>query len=228
MANKSHSDDPIKVGDRAPDFLLPAVNREGDIGLGDYRGRRSLLLGLFRGLHCPFCRRQVVQMNGYSKRLGDLGVDGLAVINTELTRAQMYFGRFQFTMALAVDPRWRTHRQYGLSRIKMTLGKTEWPKKVNAKDMFALRINPTGELPKPLSPLKANAAVNRIEGFKPTFVDRKIQLAHGNTTAGYTLIDKDGIVRWRWLESQTGMEDLSKFPSVEDIIAAVSGALADP
>ena len=116
MADKPAYDDPIRIGDRAPDFRVAAVNRDGDIGLADYTGRRSLLLGLFRGLHCPFCRRQVVQMGGYSERLGELGVDALAIINTELARARVYYGRQRPGMALAVDPDWDTHRRYGLSR----------------------------------------------------------------------------------------------------------------
>jgi len=214
----------ITVGAAAPDFMVRAVNRDGDIGLDNYKGRRALLLGLFRGLHCPFCRRQVIQMNGYAERLGKLGVEGLAVINTELGRARLYYGRQQIQIALAVDPRWETHRRYGLIRPRMTFGKTDWPRKVNPKDMFALRLNPTGELPEPASPFKANEAINRIDGFKPSMVDRKFQAIHGNTGAGYVLIDKDGIVRWRWLEGQTGLKDVGKFPSEQDILAAASGA----
>jgi peroxiredoxin len=226
LANNSDIDDAIRVGDPAPDFRLPAVNRDGDIGLGDYRGRRALLLGLFRGLHCPFCRRQVVQMTGYSERLAALGVDGLAVVNTELDRARLYYGRLQLALALAVDPHWQTHRRYGLSRPKITFGKTEWPRKVNPMDMLTLRLNPTGELPQPVSAFKANAAVNRIDGFKPTLLDRKIQVLHGSTGAGYTLIEKDGIVRWRWLEGETGLADIGRFPSADDVLAAVSRALS--
>ncbi len=224
MADKSDYDDPIRIGDPAPDFVVAAVNRDGDIALADYTGRRSLLLGLFRGLHCPFCRRQVVQMGGYSERLGELGVAALAIINTELDRARVYYGRQRPGMALAVDPDWETQRRYGLARPRMTLGKTDWPNKINPIAALRLRINPTGELAKAVSPYKANEMINRIEGFELTAVDRKIQAAHGRTGAGFTLIDKDGTVRWRWLEGQTGMADVSKFPTREDIITAVSGA----
>jgi peroxiredoxin len=42
---------PLQPGDPAPDFALPAVNREAVVSLGDYRGRSAVLLGLFRGLH---------------------------------------------------------------------------------------------------------------------------------------------------------------------------------
>jgi peroxiredoxin len=41
----------LRPGDSAPQFALPAVNREGQVSLDDYRGRSPLLLGLFRGLH---------------------------------------------------------------------------------------------------------------------------------------------------------------------------------
>jgi peroxiredoxin len=42
---------PLGPGDPAPDFTLPAVNREGQVSLDDYRGRSPVLVCLFRGLH---------------------------------------------------------------------------------------------------------------------------------------------------------------------------------
>ena len=42
---------PLRPGDPAPHFALPAVNREGLVSLDDYRGRSPVLVGLFRGLH---------------------------------------------------------------------------------------------------------------------------------------------------------------------------------
>ena len=41
----------LNPGDPAPDFALPAVNRDGQVSLDDFRGRSPVLLGLFRGLH---------------------------------------------------------------------------------------------------------------------------------------------------------------------------------
>ena len=224
MANKTDFEDPIRIGDPAPDFQVPAANRDGDIGLRDYKGRQSVLIGLFRGLHCPFCRRQVVLMDGYSDRLAELGVETVAVMNTELNRAQAYYGRLKISMPLGVDPDWETHRRYGLPRSKITLGKTDWPTKVNPIGMLTLKINPSGELPEPVSAIKVGDAVNRIDGFEPTAVDKKIKSAHGLTGAGFTLIDKDGIILWRWLEALTGVQDIGKFPSADAIIAAVSEA----
>jgi peroxiredoxin len=42
---------PLRPGDSAPPFTLPAVNRDGKVSLDDYRGRSPVLVGLFRGLH---------------------------------------------------------------------------------------------------------------------------------------------------------------------------------
>lgn len=48
---------PLQPGERAPDFTLPGVEREGTVSLSDYRGKTPLLLAVFRGVYCPFCRR---------------------------------------------------------------------------------------------------------------------------------------------------------------------------
>jgi peroxiredoxin len=42
---------PLRPGDSAPRFTLPAVNRDGNVSLDDYRDRSPVLVGLFRGLH---------------------------------------------------------------------------------------------------------------------------------------------------------------------------------
>lgn len=40
----------IAIDDPAPTFVLSAVNREGQAGLDDYRGRSGLFLNVVRGL----------------------------------------------------------------------------------------------------------------------------------------------------------------------------------
>ena len=59
---------PVQSGDRAPDFVVPAVHDDRTISLADYRGKTPLLLGLFPGLYCPFCRRALAQMATTSDR----------------------------------------------------------------------------------------------------------------------------------------------------------------
>ena len=40
----------VKPGESAPDFTLPLVSEEGEVSLGDYRGRAPVLLVLLRTL----------------------------------------------------------------------------------------------------------------------------------------------------------------------------------
>jgi peroxiredoxin len=42
---------PVQPGEPAPDFTLPAANREGSVSLADYRGKSPVLLALYRGLY---------------------------------------------------------------------------------------------------------------------------------------------------------------------------------
>ena len=49
----------LQPGDAAPNVVLDAITREGRVSTHDFRGRQPLLIGLFRGLHCPFCRRHL-------------------------------------------------------------------------------------------------------------------------------------------------------------------------
>ncbi len=42
---------PLQPGERAPDFSLPAADREGTVSLADYCDRGPVLLVLLRGLY---------------------------------------------------------------------------------------------------------------------------------------------------------------------------------
>ena len=47
----SNRTEPMARGERAPDFVLAAAHGDGTVSLADYRGRRPVLLALFRGLY---------------------------------------------------------------------------------------------------------------------------------------------------------------------------------
>lgn len=42
---------PVQPGEPAPDFTVPAANKEGTVSLADYRSRSAVLVALFRGLY---------------------------------------------------------------------------------------------------------------------------------------------------------------------------------
>ena len=106
-----------------PHFTLPAVNREGQVSLDDYRGRSPVLIALFRGLHCPFCRRQLVQLGTTQDKLKAVGVETMAVVNTPLERARLYFKYRPARVLLTADPEAATHRSFRGARRGLVVEK---------------------------------------------------------------------------------------------------------
>ena len=215
----------LNPGDPAPAFTLPAVNRAGQVSLDDFRGRSPVLVGLFRGLHCPFCRRQVVQLGTTQEKLKTVGVETIAVVNTPLERARLYFKYRPARVLLAADPEAAIHQAYRLPAVAVVEDEqaTSWPQSVTLGQFLATPINPTGELPAPQNPFAAMDVLNKKEGFEPNEVDQQIVAAHGTQLTGHFLIDREGIVRWRQVEAAERIDDLSKFPSDEQIMTAARG-----
>ena len=215
----------LNPGDPAPAFALPAVNREGQVSLDDFRGRSPVLVGLFRGLHCPFCRRQIVQLGTTQEKLKAMGVETMAVVNTPLERARLYFKYRPARVLLAADPEAATHQAYRLpaGAVVAEGSPTSWPESLTMGELQAVRMNPTGELDEPQNPFAAMEILNKKEGFEANEIDHQIASAHGTQLTGHFLIDRGGIVRWRQVEAAEGIDQLSKFPSDEEILTAAHG-----
>lgn len=203
---------PVQSGDRAPDFVVPAVHEDRTISLADYRGRSPVLLGLFRGLYCPFCRRSLAQMAATSDHLRSLGVESLAIVGTELDNARLYFKFRPTRMALGADPQLTTHRSYGVPRPEPT------PEMMQM--MQNTYINPTGELPAPLPVPAAAAALAALDGYQMTPTDQRDQESTSNQLKGQFLIDRDGIVRWSHIECSEGLSGMGRFPSHDELLSA--------
>jgi peroxiredoxin len=206
---------PIQPGDRAPDFTLAAANRDGLVSLADYQPKRAVLLGLFRGLHCPFCRRQVFQLGPLQPALAALGVETIAVMNAQPERVRLYFSYHPTPVVLLADPHALTHRAFAVPSFKLE------PAVMAA--LAEARINPTGELPEPLPPLEANDALNARDRFELTEADAAIVQANPAQLAGHFLIDRDGIVRWASLEAADGLPGIGKFPTPAELLSAARG-----
>lgn len=201
------------IGKPAPEFTLPAVHREGEISLADYRGKSHVLLAIFIGLYCPFCRRNIVQLGGTQEKLRDLGVDTLCVVATELDNAKLYFKYRPARVALAADPDLITHRAFGLPRKQVT------DEYMNA--LKSVPVNPTGDLPEPLPLAQLGPLLDRADGFQRSPADLRDIERQWPQAKGQFLIDRDGIVRWANVESASdGIEKVGKFPSDDELLAA--------
>lgn len=215
---------PLRPGEPAPDFSLPAANLEGMVSLASLRGR-PFLIGFFRGLHCPFCRRQVVQLGAVQPALRAAGAETLAVINTPVERARMYYRYRPTPVMLLSDPDCITHQAFGVPRLGFLADgsseKPEWPYRGSMAEFEASRINPTGEMPEPVFPLAANTVLNAKDGFEMAEADHAILATHPTQLVGHFLVDAAGIVAWVQIEAPDGPNSLSIFPTPAQLIAAV-------
>ena len=99
---------PLEPGESAPDFTLPAADHDGSVALTEYHAR-PLLLTLMRGVHCPFCRRNIARFGRTAPKLRELGVETLAIVGTTAERARLYFRYRPASILLAADQDLATH-----------------------------------------------------------------------------------------------------------------------
>lgn len=204
---------PISPGEPAPDFALPAVDGSGTVSLADYRGRSSVFLALFLGLWCPFCRRSIAQVAANESKLKALGVETLGVVATDPENARLYFKFRPIRVRLGADPEFSTHRAYGLPKPEAT------PEFLQQYE--TVKVNPDGELPEPLRIEEAAAAAGKFDGYTMSQTDEADVGRQWPQLKGQFLVDRDGIVRWANIECAEGLAGIGRFPSTNEILAAV-------
>jgi peroxiredoxin len=199
---------PVEIGQPAPGFTLPAANREGDVSLTDYRGKTPVLLALFRGLYCPFCRHQIARLAVAADKLRANGVETLGVVATPAERARLYFRFRQARIPLAADPDLTTHRAYGVPGMPLTA------ELMQAAEAAALTYG--REHGVAVKPGTAFQDLNAVDGYAPTKDDGGDFARHQAQFIGQFLVDRDGVVRWVNIERAPG-----DFPSEADLLASV-------
>jgi peroxiredoxin len=195
---------------------MPAIHREGTVSLADYRGRSPLLLALFRGIYCPFCRRGIAQLARTADRLTAAGVETLAVVATPVDRARRSF-RYRPTarLALAADPEMATSRAFRVPRPEAT------PQLMEA--LQAVRTDLGGELPAPVTLMEAGMALQQRDGYEWTPQDDEESARQFPTLIGQFLVDRNGIIRWVNIEgSRNGVDDMANLPADEEFLAAAA------
>jgi peroxiredoxin len=216
---------PVQPGEPAPVFELPAITRDGKISLGSFRGNQPVLLGLFRGLSCPFCRRQIAALAALEDELHSKGIEALAIVSTPAEQARAYVRFRPLRLLVASDEKKAVHRAYGLPQFEIVEGPTEWPHRISMRDVMALRINPTGELPEPMNPIAGGDYLDAKDGFESPPEPKP---AEGQAAApriqlvGTFLVDREGIVRWTFLEGAGGPSDFGQHPESKEVLAAAS------
>jgi peroxiredoxin len=198
---------PLGPGDRAPDFDLPAADREGRIALADHYRRGPVLLLLLRGLYCAFCRRHISQLRSRCELLQGSGIAMLGVVIASAERSRLYF-RFAsapcFPVAAAPDR--SIHRAYGLGAAART---PELMAGVARRATAMLREMGVEAGADPIM------TVHHHGGWEDTAED-EAEFKQPLQSVGYYLIDRQGVIRW----ASVG-EILDELPSPESLLALV-------
>ena len=216
---------PLQPGDSAPEVVLDAIAHDGKITLRDFQGRSPILIGLFRGLHCPFCRRHIAAMSRLDGALRERGIESIAVVNTTIERARLYFRFHPLPNIIAAsDPDGVSHRAFGLPNLLFTENETDWPHKVGMNAAAAMRIDMPGEMPGPMDPFAAFQFLNEKDGYTMTEADQRAA-ATGAQLIGEFLVDRDGIVRWSFTEADEGGRNMFRIANPDEVISAASRVL---
>lgn len=113
------------------------------------------------------------------------------------------------------DPEMTTHAAYGLPKIP----KARW------RDYRSIRIDPTGELPAPLTIPEANEALGQLDLFTPTTTDHEDIRRTWNQLHGLFLIDRTNIVRWVFVEASDGLASMGRYPAEAELVATARALL---
>lgn len=214
---------PLRPGDRAPNIVLDAINHGGKVSLEDFRGQSAVLVGLFRGLQCPFCRRHIAATAELASSLHEKGIDSLTVVNTPIERARLYFRYHPLPGVIAAsDPESIAHRAFGLPNMQFTEKEDEWPYKISIPTVLSMRMEMPGELPEPMNPFDASTYLNRKDGYELTPEDDRTDERAGGQLVGEFLLDRDGIVRWAFTEVEGDGTNMFAIPKAEELMSAAS------
>jgi peroxiredoxin len=214
---------PLQPGERAPNVVLDAITRDGKIAIDDFRGERPVLVGLYRGLHCPFCRRHIIALSQLSPALREKGIENLTVVNTPIERARLYFRYHPMPDLLAAsDPERASHRAFGLPNLQFTENETAWPQKISMDAAAAMRVDVPGDLPEPMDPFAAFEFLNKKDDYETTEADQQMMATGHGQLVGQFLLDREGIVRWTFTEVTEGGRHMFGAPNSQELMSAAS------
>ncbi|TES45428.1 thiol-disulfide oxidoreductase ResA [Halalkalibacterium halodurans] len=108
----------VKVGEKAPDFVLKDLNDQ-TIRLSDYRGKGVFLN--FWGTYCPPCEKEMPYMENQYERFKELGVEILAVnVNEPELTVSKFVERHKLSFPIPMDSSGTVMDAYGISPLPTT------------------------------------------------------------------------------------------------------------
>ena len=193
--------DEVKIGSPAPEIELESVQGP-TVRLGDFRGRRHVVVWFSRGYNCPFCRRYMAQLDRAHDTFIAARAEVLQIGPNALRPARIYFQRQPLKFPFLCDPTKATYLRYGLR----DLGPIE--ANINTFRSFAYAYTHGDGL----NTTRIVAGDTFTEGFLG-------RLHHHALTAmqqGMFIVDRDGVVRYA-----NAFKPLDTIPPIEEMLREV-------
>ncbi len=108
----------LAVGERAPDFRLPAL-RGGEVGLSDFLGKKNVVLFFYPKDDTPGCTVEACTFRDSYDDFAKVGAEVLGISSDSLESHAKFAEHHHLPMQLLADKGGRVRTQYG---IKSSLG----------------------------------------------------------------------------------------------------------
>ena len=184
----------LDVGQPSPSFRLPS-GQGPEVGPGDYRGRRNLIVWFTKGMGCAFCRQHMTQLLRGYPTFQSLDAEILEVTPTPLDRGRLYASKFNLPWPYLCDPGYSVWRSWGLDVRSHSIG---W---------YAAALVHGMRVPQPPNDFgKANPSLRE---FRSVLADEDM---------GFYVLDRQGVVRYTLAGSYGDAKGVRQIPGNEEII----------
>lgn len=108
----------IEVGERAPDFRLPAL-RGGELALSDFAGKKNVVLFFYPRDASPGCTVEACTFRDAYEDFVDAGAEVIGISSDSVDAHESFAQRHRLPMQLVSDAGGKVRAAYG---VKSTLG----------------------------------------------------------------------------------------------------------
>jgi thioredoxin-dependent peroxiredoxin len=106
----------IGVGERAPDFTLPAGDGRS-VSLADFRGKKAVVLFFYPKDETPGCTREACEFRDSFDRFGDAGAEVIGVSDDDVESHKKFAAHHRLQMTLLSDAGGRVRERFGVKAL---------------------------------------------------------------------------------------------------------------
>ena len=106
----------IAVGERAPDFTLPAGDGRS-VSLADFRGKKVTVLFFYPKDETPGCTREACEFRDSYDRFGDAGAEVIGVSDDDVASHKSFASNHRLPMTLLSDVGGKVREKFGVKAL---------------------------------------------------------------------------------------------------------------